>query len=83
LVGVLVPVAATVHVLGELWLSSAMFAVVFDLAPHWAQGQYQGASLLKRANVPQILGALPKLINPSHQGAPWHVYPASWRLLAW
>jgi hypothetical protein len=35
--------AAAVHVLGELWLSSATFAVVFDLAPDWAQGQYQGA----------------------------------------
>jgi len=32
-----------VHVLGELWLSSATFAVIFDLAPDWAQGQYQGA----------------------------------------
>lgn len=42
LVAVLVLVAATVHVLGELWLSSATFAVVFDLAPDWAQGQYQG-----------------------------------------
>lgn len=42
LVGVLVLGAAAVHVLGELWLSSAAFAVVFDLAPDWAQGQYQG-----------------------------------------
>jgi hypothetical protein len=42
LVGILVLAAATVHVLGELWLSSATFAVVFDLAPDWAQGQYQG-----------------------------------------
>src|SRR5262249_37678359 len=43
LVTVLVVVAATVHVLGELWLSSGTFAVIFDLAPDWAQGQYQGA----------------------------------------
>lgn len=43
LVRVLVLAAATVHVLGELWLASATFAVVFDLAPDWAQGQYQGA----------------------------------------
>ncbi|MEU5940230.1 MFS transporter [Micromonospora sp. NPDC047548] len=43
LVSVLVLVAATVHVLGELWLASATFAVVFDLAPDWAQGQYQAA----------------------------------------
>jgi hypothetical protein len=42
LVGVLVIAAAIVHVLGELWISSASFAVVFDLAPDWAQGQYQG-----------------------------------------
>ncbi|MFG2039893.1 MFS transporter [Dactylosporangium sp. NPDC048998] len=42
LVGVLVLMGAAVHVLGELWLSSATFAVVFDLAPDWAQGQYQG-----------------------------------------
>jgi MFS family permease len=43
LAGVLVLTAAAVHVLGELWLSSATFAVAFDLAPDWAQGQYQGA----------------------------------------
>ncbi|GIH14368.1 MFS transporter [Rugosimonospora africana] len=43
LVGVLVLLAAAVHVLGELWLSSGSFAVVFGLAPDWAQGQYQGA----------------------------------------
>src|SRR5689334_12289771 len=43
LVAVLVLAAAVVHVLGELWLSSATFAVVFDLAPDWAQGQYQAA----------------------------------------
>jgi MFS family permease len=43
LVGTLVLVAAAVHVLGELWLSSATGAVVFDLAPDWAQGQYQAA----------------------------------------
>jgi predicted MFS family arabinose efflux permease len=43
LVAVLVLAAAVVHVLGELWLSSATFAVIFDLAPDWAQGQYQGA----------------------------------------
>jgi hypothetical protein len=42
LVGALVLAAATVHVLGELWLSSATYAVIFDLAPDWAQGQYQG-----------------------------------------
>jgi MFS family permease len=43
LVGVLVLAAAVVHVIGELWLSAGTFAVVFDLAPDWAQGQYQGA----------------------------------------
>jgi MFS family permease len=43
LVTVLVVVAASVHVLGELWLSSGTFAVIFDFAPDWAQGQYQGA----------------------------------------
>jgi hypothetical protein len=42
-VGALVLAAATVHVVGELWLSSATFAVVFDLAPDWAHGQYQAA----------------------------------------
>lgn len=42
LVGVVVIGAAVVHLLGELWISSASFAVVFDLAPDWAQGQYQG-----------------------------------------
>jgi hypothetical protein len=43
LVGALVVAAAIVHVVGELWLSSATGAVVFDLAPEWAQGQYQAA----------------------------------------
>ncbi|SNS88770.1 Major Facilitator Superfamily protein [Asanoa hainanensis] len=43
LAGALILTAAAVHVLGELWLSSATFAVAFDLAPDWAQGQYQGA----------------------------------------
>ncbi|WP_245670093.1 MFS transporter [Micromonospora mirobrigensis] len=43
LVVALVLTGATVHVLGELWLASATFAVIFDLPPPWAQGQYQGA----------------------------------------
>jgi hypothetical protein len=43
LVATLVVSATLVHVLGELWLSSATFAVIFDLAPDWAQGQYQAA----------------------------------------
>ncbi|WP_432979848.1 MFS transporter [Dactylosporangium sp. CA-233914] len=43
LVVALVVAASVVHVLGELWLSSATGAVVFDLAPEWAQGQYQAA----------------------------------------
>ncbi|HTF11331.1 MAG TPA: hypothetical protein VK659_24465 [Asanoa sp.] len=43
LVGVLVLTAAVMHVIGQLWLSAGTFAVVFDLAPDWAQGQYQGA----------------------------------------
>ena len=41
-VGALVLSAAVVHVLGELWMSTASWAVVFGLAPDWAQGQYQG-----------------------------------------
>jgi MFS family permease len=48
LVAALVVVAAVVHVLGELWQSSATWAVVYDLAPDWAQGQYQGAYLTGR-----------------------------------
>ncbi|GAA2391633.1 MFS transporter [Dactylosporangium salmoneum] len=43
LVGALVVLAALVHLLGELWLSTATSAVVFGLAPDWAQGQYQAA----------------------------------------
>lgn len=43
LVGALVLAAAVVHLVGELWLSTATGAVVFDLAPEWAQGQYQAA----------------------------------------
>ncbi|WP_027346980.1 MFS transporter [Hamadaea tsunoensis] len=48
--GVIVAVlaAAVVHVLGELLLSSATWAVVFELAPDWAQGQYQGTWLTGR-----------------------------------
>jgi hypothetical protein len=37
-----------VHVLGELYLSTATWAVVFGLAPDWAQGQYQGTYLTGR-----------------------------------
>ena len=48
LVATLVAIAAVVHVLGELWQSSATWAVVYDLAPDWAQGQYQGAYLSGR-----------------------------------
>jgi hypothetical protein len=48
LVTAIVAAAAAVHVLGELWLSSATWAVVFELAPDWAQGQYQGAYLTGR-----------------------------------
>jgi MFS family permease len=44
----LVLLAALVHVLGELLLSSATWAVVYDLAPDWAQGQYQGTYLTGR-----------------------------------
>ncbi|NUO58162.1 MAG: MFS transporter [Hamadaea sp.] len=45
-VGVLA--AACVHVLGELFSSTATWAVIFGLAPDWAQGQYQGAYLTGR-----------------------------------
>jgi hypothetical protein len=62
LVAVLVLAAAVVHVLGELWLSSATFAVIFDLAPDWAQGQYQGAYQTGRQignmTAPPVLTAL-------------------------
>lgn len=61
-VGTLVLAAATVHVLGELWMSSATFAVVFDLAPEWAQGQYQGIHQTGRqignVSAPPVLTAL-------------------------
>ncbi|MGK5675696.1 MFS transporter [Micromonospora sp. URMC 106] len=45
---VVVLVAAAVHVLGELFLSTGTWAVIFGLAPDWAQGQYQGAYLTGR-----------------------------------
>ncbi|MFI9274058.1 MFS transporter [Kitasatospora sp. NPDC052896] len=38
----LLAVAITVHSLGEIWESSAGFALGFGLAPDHAQGQYQG-----------------------------------------
>jgi MFS family permease len=38
----LLAAAAIVHTYGELWQSSAMFALDFGLAPPHAQGQYQG-----------------------------------------
>ncbi|GIF06659.1 MFS transporter [Actinoplanes siamensis] len=40
--GTLIMVAAVVHVLGELWLSTGSWGILFELAPPWAQGQYQG-----------------------------------------
>ncbi|GAA2676138.1 MFS transporter [Actinoplanes palleronii] len=40
--GALIVVAAVIHVLGELWLSTGSWGIVFALAPPWAQGQYQG-----------------------------------------
>ncbi|WP_232246664.1 MFS transporter [Kitasatospora mediocidica] len=39
---VLLLVAITVHSVGEVWQSSAGFALGFGLAPEHAQGQYQG-----------------------------------------
>ena len=39
---VLVVLAAVVHVLGELWMSTGSWAIVFGLSPETAQGQYQG-----------------------------------------
>jgi dipeptide/tripeptide permease len=41
-VGLLVVLAAIVHVLGELWMSTGSWAIVFGLSPETAQGQYQG-----------------------------------------
>jgi MFS family permease len=38
----LLAAAAVLHTYGELWQSSAMFALDFGLAPPHAQGQYQG-----------------------------------------
>jgi MFS family permease len=43
-----VMIAAVIHVLGELLLSSATWAVVYDLAPDWAHGQYQGTYVTGR-----------------------------------
>jgi hypothetical protein len=46
----LLAAAVVVHTYGELWQSSAMFAMDFGLAPSHAQGQYQGlAGLGNRA----------------------------------
>jgi hypothetical protein len=46
----LLAAAVVVHTYGELWQSSAMFAMDFGLAPPHAQGQYQGlAGLGNRA----------------------------------
>jgi hypothetical protein len=46
----LLAAAVVVHSYGELWQSSAMFAMDFGLAPPHAQGQYQGlAGLGNRA----------------------------------
>ncbi|BCJ40997.1 MFS transporter [Actinoplanes ianthinogenes] len=43
LAGTLIGLAAVIHVLGEVWLSTGSWGIVFELAPPWAQGQYQGA----------------------------------------
>ncbi|WP_157641559.1 MFS transporter [Longispora albida] len=44
----LVLAAAVVHVIGEIWSSTATWAVVYGLAPDNAQGQYQGAYTMGR-----------------------------------
>jgi hypothetical protein len=41
-VGLLVVVAAVIHVLGELRMSTGSWAILYGLAPETAQGQYQG-----------------------------------------
>jgi MFS family permease len=41
-VGTLVLLAAIIHVVGELWMSTGSWAIVFGLSPEGAHGQYQG-----------------------------------------
>ncbi|WP_436529001.1 MFS transporter [Actinoplanes sp. HUAS TT8] len=38
----MIALAAVVHVLGELLLSTGSWGILFEIAPSWAQGQYQG-----------------------------------------
>jgi MFS family permease len=45
---VVLGLAALIHLLGELWESSASWGILFELAPDDAQGQYQGAVVMGR-----------------------------------
>jgi hypothetical protein len=74
-VGLLVLVAALIHVIGELWLSTGSWAIVFGLAPDWAQGQYQGTYFAGR-QVGDMLS--PPLITACVLG----LHSAGWFVLA-
>jgi MFS transporter len=75
-VGSLVGVAAVIHVVGELWMSTGTWAVVFGLSPEWAHGQYQGTYFAGRQvgdmlSPPLITGCVLGL-----HGAGWFVLGA-------
>lgn len=74
-VGLLVVVAAVVHVLGELRMSTGSWAILFGLAPETAQGQYQGTYFAGRQIGDTVA---PPLITACVLG----LHTAGWFLLA-
>jgi MFS family permease len=74
-VGALVVVAAVIHVLGELRMSTGSWAILFGLAPDTAQGQYQGTYFAGRQIGDTVA---PPLITACVLG----LHSAGWFLLA-
>jgi MFS family permease len=74
-VGLLIVLAGTIHVIGELWMSTGSWAIVFGLAPETAQGQYQGTYFAGRQIGDTIA---PPLITACVLG----LHTAGWLLLA-
>jgi MFS family permease len=74
-VGLLVVVAAVIHVLGELRMSTGSWAILYGLAPENAQGQYQGTYFAGRQIGDTVA---PPLITACVLG----LHTAGWFLLA-
>ncbi|WP_231956730.1 MULTISPECIES: MFS transporter [unclassified Actinoplanes] len=75
LAGTLITLAAIIHVVGELWLSTGSWGIVFAITPPWAQGQYQGTYFAGRG-VGDMLA--PPLVTACVLG----LHSAGWLVLA-